>query len=70
VSEVQYFENEHEFDRMEKGEVFWPRLISDAVDVMERGVTDLRELDRVYGAAVHEEIGRRKDASGTGPDEG
>lgn len=70
VSEVQYFENEHEFDRMEKGEVFWPRLISDAVDVMERGVTDLRELDRVYGAAVHEEIGRRKDASETGPDEG
>lgn len=62
VSEVQYFENEQEFDRMERGEVFWPRLISDAVDLMERGLTDLRELDRVYGAAVHEEIARRRNA--------
>jgi len=60
VSEVQYFQSEHEFDRMEKGEVFWPALISDAVDLMDRGVTDLRELDRVYGAAVHEEIARRQ----------
>jgi general secretion pathway protein E len=60
VSEVQYFENEQEFKRMEDGEVFWPQLISDAVDQMERGVTDLRELDRIYGSAVHEEIARRK----------
>lgn len=70
VSEVQYFENEHEFDRMEKGEVFWPRLISDAVDLMERGVTDLRELDRVYGTAVHEEIARRKTSGSPGKSEG
>ena len=60
VSEVQYFENEKECKRMEDGEVFWPQLISDAVDQMERGVTDLRELDRIYGSAVHEEIARRK----------
>jgi len=70
VSEVQYFENEHEFDRMEKGEVFWPRLISDAVDLMEKGVTDLRELDRVYGATVHEEIARRSQAAETDRDGG
>jgi general secretion pathway protein E len=60
VSEVQYFENETEFDRMDRGDVFWPRLISDAVDLMERGVTNLKELDRVYGATVHEEIARRR----------
>lgn len=63
ASEVQYFQNEHEFDRMDRGEVFWPTLISDAVDLMERGRTDLRELDRVYGAAAHEEVARRKAAS-------
>lgn len=66
VSEVQYFQNEHEFDRMDKGEVFWPVLISNAVDLMDAGVTDLRELDRVYGAAVHEEIARRRSRTEAG----
>lgn len=70
VSEVQYFENENEFDRMVKGEVFWPRLISDAVDVMDRGVTNLRELDRVYGAAVQEEIENRGAEGATDRDGG
>lgn len=60
VSEVQYFESEQEFDRMVQGETFWPKLISDAVDLMERGVTNIEELDRAYGTAVHEEIALRK----------
>jgi general secretion pathway protein E len=59
VSEVQSFTDEGEFDRMVKGEVFWPTLIEDAVDRLEEGATDLRELDRIYGIRVHEEISRR-----------
>jgi type II secretory ATPase GspE/PulE/Tfp pilus assembly ATPase PilB-like protein len=59
VSEVQSFRSEHEFDRMTGGEVFWPTVIQDAVDMMEKGVTDRRELIRVYGALAEDEIERR-----------
>ena len=60
VSEVQSFTDEGEFDRMVNGEIFWPTVIEDAVNLLEAGDTDLRELDRVYGVRVHEEIGRRQ----------
>lgn len=66
VSEVQSFRNEHEFDRMVDGEVFWPTLIEDAVDALERGVTDRRELTRSYGAMAEDEIARRAGARGDG----
>jgi general secretion pathway protein E len=59
VSEVQSFMNEHEFDRMANGEVFWPTIIEDAVDAMLEGWTDFRELDRVYGPRAHDEMQKR-----------
>lgn len=59
VSECQSFSSEEEFDRMMGGEVFWPTIIEDAVDHLEDGVTDLRELKRVYGPTAEMEIQRR-----------
>ena len=60
VSEVQSFQNEAEFDRMLSGEIFWPSLIEDATDMMEAGLTNFKELDRVYGAVAQDEVNRRK----------
>lgn len=60
VSEVQSFMNEREFDRMSDGEIFWPTIIEDAVENMERGRTDARELSRVYGSVFDEEMLKRR----------
>jgi len=60
VSECQSFSSEEEFDRMVQGEVFWPRIVEDAADRLEEGVTDMRELVRIYGSAIEEEVERRR----------
>ena len=67
VSEVQSFTSDKEFNRMVNNEIFWPRIIEDAVDQLEKGVTNAAELDRVYGAVFHDEYEKR---NGKKPDLG
>lgn len=59
VSEVQSFSDDEEFNRMVKGEVFWPQIIEDAVDALDNGLTNADELDRVYGSTFHDEYEKR-----------
>lgn len=65
VSECQSFDGGPEWEAMIAGKTDWPTIIEDAVDLLEKGRTDLRELDRVYGPKAHEEVGRRQ-GSGAG----
>ena len=59
VSEVQSFKTPDEFKRMIDGEIFWPTLIEDAVDLLEREETDVRELNRIYGSVFQDEYRKR-----------
>jgi general secretion pathway protein E len=59
VSEVQSFSTDEEFNRMVAGEVFWPRIIEDAVDMLDKGITNAAELNRVYGPTFIDEYEKR-----------
>jgi general secretion pathway protein E len=49
VSECAYFSSEEDVERMLAGERWWPTLLDDAVLKYKQGITDLRELERVFG---------------------
>ncbi len=49
VSECAYFRNEEEVMRMLKGERWWPTMLEDAVLKYREGVTNAKEVLRVFG---------------------
>lgn len=59
VSECEYFHDHEAVDRLlsmrtdSSAERTWRTIVEDAVGKYREGVTDWRELDRVFGAAVH-----------------
>ncbi|WP_018234198.1 GspE/PulE family protein [Thioalkalivibrio thiocyanodenitrificans] len=50
VSEAQYFQSVNEVDALIAGERSWPEMIEDAVLKCADGITDRREILRVFGA--------------------
>lgn len=52
VSEGIYFRDERDVARMLSGERWWPTLADDALLKCEQGVTDQREVERVFGEEV------------------
>lgn len=49
VSEVQYFSSEEDVQRLLDGDRWWRTLLDDAMDKYAAGVTDAREIIRVFG---------------------
>lgn len=49
VSECKYFKDIHDVDAMINGEVSWTTMLEDAITKIESGVTDTREVIRVFG---------------------
>jgi len=54
VSECEHFPDIDSVDRVIDGHRSWPTIVEDAVDRYNEGVTDLKELNRVFGSTVHE----------------
>lgn len=52
VSECVYFESESDVDRLLAGEKSWTEMKEDAIAKMHAGITDERELRRVFGAEI------------------
>ncbi len=52
VSECAYFENDEEVNRMFQGERGWPTMREDAAMAVLNGVTDEREIVRVFGPEI------------------
>lgn len=52
VSECAYFSDENEVQRMFRGERWWPTLREDAWGLVDAGLTDDRELIRVFGPEI------------------
>lgn len=51
VSETVYLRTESDVSRLLKGDVWWISMLDDAVGKMQQGITDRRELERVFGQA-------------------
>ena len=49
VSECVYFSNENDVRRLIEGECWWPTMVEDAVEKYKQGLTDRREVIRVFG---------------------
>lgn len=67
VSECQYFETpakvEHIIRRLKGGETFrpeWPEILDDAILKLDEGITNERELTRVFGAAIESRLDKRR----------
>lgn len=54
VSECVYFSNEEEVERAIAGERWWPSMMEDAVQKVREGLTDRREVIRVFGPEAAE----------------
>jgi general secretion pathway protein E len=57
VSEVEYFHDYNDVDRLfavrdGREQPFWETLVEDAVNKYRAGVTNLQEIDRLFGAAA------------------
>jgi general secretion pathway protein E len=49
ISEVEYFSDPEDVDRMMAGEVWWPTMIDDAVGKVDQGLTSPEEVIRLFG---------------------
>lgn len=61
VSESTYLSNEAAVKRVLAGESSWSTIVEDAIDKMDSGVTDHKELHRVFGAEVDDAIAEAKE---------
>jgi len=52
ISEMGFFPSEGHFNRMLEGEVFWQSMVQDALDKLERGITDEKEVYRVFKSEI------------------
>jgi general secretion pathway protein E len=52
VSEMGFFPSEKHFTRMLEGEVFWEPMVADALLKLESGVTDEKEIYRVFRSEI------------------
>lgn len=52
ISEMGFFPSERHFERMLKGEVFWDPMVKDALHKLELGITDEREIYRVFRSEI------------------
>lgn len=67
VSECEYFETpakvEHIVTRLKGGSTFtpeWPEILDDAILKLNQGITNERELTRVFGAAIESRLLKRQ----------
>lgn len=49
ISECAYFRGEEEVRRLIRKEVFWTTIVEDAVNKFKEGITDEREIQRLFG---------------------
>lgn len=49
ISECVYLKNEDDVRRLIRKEVFWKTILEDAVEKFRRGITDEKEVSRVFG---------------------
>jgi type II secretory ATPase GspE/PulE/Tfp pilus assembly ATPase PilB-like protein len=63
VSEVQYFPDDVAVTRLFNEEAWWPTLIDDAILKLEMGVTNEKEVIRVFGEEARTRIHGRKGAA-------
>jgi type II secretory ATPase GspE/PulE/Tfp pilus assembly ATPase PilB-like protein len=56
VSECNYFPDEEAVSRMLRGERWWPSMIEDAVEKYRQGLTDAKEVIRVFGEEARQMI--------------
>lgn len=54
VSEAIYLPDEEAVDRLISGEIFWGTMLDDAKRKMDLGITDFKELSRVFGAQIED----------------
>lgn len=59
ISECHYFPGIQEVEELLEGKQSWPSMVADAVDKYEQGLTDQRELFRVFGSEAARELDRR-----------
>ncbi|MFZ3481744.1 GspE/PulE family protein [Sphingomonas sp. 3-13AW] len=52
ISEMGFFPSEGHFNRMLKGEVFWDSMLRDALEKLDRGITDEKEVYRVFQSEI------------------
>ena len=52
ISEMGFFPSERHFNRMMEGEVFWEPMVKDALNKLELGITDEREIYRVFRSEI------------------
>lgn len=52
VSEMGFFPSERDFSRMMEGEIFWEPMVKDALRKLEAGVTNEREVYRVFRSEI------------------
>lgn len=61
VSEAAYFSDENAVEGVLKGERTWPSIIEDAKLKVAQGVTDLREIRRIFAAEIESDGGHCAD---------
>ncbi len=52
ISEMGFFPSERHFDRMMNGEIFWDPMVKDALHKLEQGITDEKEVYRVFRSEI------------------
>ena len=52
ISEMGFFPSERHFDRMMNGEIFWDPMVKDALHKLELGITDEKEVYRVFRSEI------------------
>lgn len=52
ISEMGFFPSERHFDRMMAGEIFWDPMVKDALLKLEKGITDEKEVYRVFRSEI------------------
>jgi general secretion pathway protein E len=63
VSECEYFPDMESVDRVIAGERSWPTIAEDAVDKFDVGMTDMKELTRVFGSTVEDLMAKKRAAA-------
>ena len=52
ISEMGFFRSERDFQRMMDGEIFWDPMVKDALGKLELGITDEKEIYRVFRSEI------------------
>ncbi|MCP1674214.1 general secretion pathway protein E [Natronocella acetinitrilica] len=68
VSECAYFHDEEQVERMINGERWWPRVVEDAVGKYREGVTNKKELVRVFAGEAEAILEAGEGEATTAPD--